>query len=253
MWDAIVTIFNTLIFEPLVNLLAAVLFVVPGDSLGLAVIIVVVLVRLALFFPSARAQKKQLLLQAKLAAMRPELKRIQKKHKNDRTAQAQAQMELYKQHGLSPLSPFGTMFFFLFTQVPIFLGLYRLFLAELNGQDISSLLYSFTPSPDAVQNVFLGMNLTEPVIILALAAGAAQYLQARALSAATKSKDTEGGSMEGDLQASVNNSMKYMLPALITGWGLFLPGGLTLYWAVNSLFSVGQQYIIQRSIDKDGE
>ena len=253
MWGAIVTIFNTLIFEPLVNLLATVLFVVPGDSLGLAVIIVVVLVRLILFFPSARAQKKQLLLQAKLAAMRPELKRIQKKHKSDRAAQAQAQMELYKQHGLSPLSPFGTMFFFLFTQVPIFLGLYRLFLAEVNGRDISAFLYSFTPNPDAVQNVFLGMNLTEPVVVLALAAGVAQFLQARSLSAATKPKDGAQESGEADLQASVNSSMKYVFPVLIVGWGLFLPGGLTLYWAVNSLFSVGQQYIIQRSIDKDSE
>ncbi|MEX0916669.1 MAG: YidC/Oxa1 family membrane protein insertase [Candidatus Spechtbacterales bacterium] len=245
MWNFIVTVFNTIIFEPLLNLLAAVLHVVPGNSMGLAIIIVIVLVRLALYLPSDKSLKTQ----RKLSELRPHLQELSKKHKGNSQERAKAQMELYKAHGVNPL---GSMFFPLFVQLPIFFGLYRVFLTEFNGNGFGPYLYSFIPNPSEIEMVFLGADLTTPSIAFALAAGLAQFIQARSLVRHTSKSKTPKTKGEPDFQASMNMSMMYVLPVMVVGFGLTLPAGLSLYWVVSSLFSFGQQYIIQKGQKNEG-
>lgn len=239
MWSFIVTIFNTIIFEPLLNLLAAVLHVVPGNSMGLAIILVIVVVRLALYIPSDKSLKTQ----QKLSELRPHLQELSKKHKDNPQERAKAQMELYKEHGVNPL---GSLFFPLFVQLPIFFGLYRVFLTEFNGNGFGPYLYSFIPNPSSVEMVFLGVDLTTPSVVFALAAGVAQFIQARSLVRQTPKSTTPKTKGEPNFQASMNMSMMYVLPVMVAGFGLTLPAGLSLYWVVSSLFSFGQQYVIQR-------
>lgn len=239
MWGAIVSIFNTIIFEPLLNLLAAVLSIVPGGNMGVAIIIVIVLVRLALYIPSDKSLKTQ----QKLAELRPHIQEIGKKHKDDAQARAKAQMELYREHGINPL---GSLFFPLFVQLPIFFGLYRVFITEFNGEGIGPYLYSFIPNPSSIDMTFLGADLTAPSVAFAVAAGLAQFIQARSLVRQAPKHSSQKAKGEPDFQASMNMSMMYVLPVMVAGMGLALPAGLSLYWAVSSLFSFGQQYIIQR-------
>lgn len=208
--------------------------------MGVAIIVVIALVRLALYLPSNHSIKTQ----QKLTILRPELQKLAKKHKGDSQARAQAQMELYRTHGVNP---FGSLLFPIFVQLPIFFGLYRVFLTEFNGSGFGPYLYSFIAEPSSISMVFLGANLNHPFIPFAIAAGIAQFLQARSM--VQQMPKTAGGKNKGepDFQASMNMSMMYIFPVIITAWGMFLPSGLSLYWVVSSLFSLGQQYIIQRS------
>jgi YidC/Oxa1 family membrane protein insertase len=98
--------------------------------------------------------------------------------------------------------------------------------------------------------VFLGVDLTAPSVAFALAAGLAQFIQARSLVQQAPKSTTPKTKGEPDFQASMNMSMMYVLPVMVAGFGLTLPAGLSLYWVVSSLFSFGQQYIIQRRMKK---
>ena len=84
----LITIFNETIFRPILNLLVAVLNVLPGNDLGWAIIIVTILARVILFPLSHKALKSQ----KRLAEFQPQLKSIQKKYKNDKQKQSQAVM-----------------------------------------------------------------------------------------------------------------------------------------------------------------
>jgi len=246
MFSGIASLFNTLVFEPLVNLLVVVLHVVPGGSMGLAIIVVIFLVKLVLYLPSNHSLKTQ----QKLTVLRPELQKLAKQHKDDPQARMRAQSELYRAHGVNP---FASLLFPIFVQLPIFFGLYRVFLTEFNGNGFTPYLYSFISEPSAVTMEFLGATLTEPFIPFAIAAGVAQYIQARSLAQQAPKNTATGKKGEPDFQASMNMSMMYIFPVLIGAWGMFLPSGLSLYWIVSSLFSYGQQYIIQRRTSERAE
>jgi YidC/Oxa1 family membrane protein insertase len=85
-------------------------------SYGISIILLTVLVRL-LMYPLSR---KQAMMSLKMQALQPELKKIAAKHKDDRQAYAQAQMELFRQHGVNPIGSCWV----LLLQMPIFMGLY---------------------------------------------------------------------------------------------------------------------------------
>jgi YidC/Oxa1 family membrane protein insertase len=95
-------------------------FLVGGSSnpwsYGLTIILLTVLVR-GLMFPIS---KKQAYFSVKMQEIAPELKKLKEKYPNDRKAQTEATMELYRKHGVSPLGSCLP----LLMQMPIFLGLY---------------------------------------------------------------------------------------------------------------------------------
>ncbi|MFO0877937.1 MAG: YidC/Oxa1 family insertase periplasmic-domain containing protein [Gemmataceae bacterium] len=86
------------------------------SSYGLAIFLLTLLVR-SLMFPLSR---KQAMMGIKMQALQPELKKLAEKHKDDRQAYAQAQMELFRQQGVNPIGSCWV----LLLQMPIFMGLY---------------------------------------------------------------------------------------------------------------------------------
>jgi YidC/Oxa1 family membrane protein insertase len=168
MLSLIGTIFDTIIFEPLLNLLVVVLNALPGHSFGLAIIIVTILTRVLLYPLSHKGAVSQ----KKMMALQPELQKIKEKHKKDRQAQAKAQMELYRSHNVSMFGGINM----LLLQFPILIGLYRVFLMEFTPENFEH-LYSFVAKPEVVNTVFLGVvDLTIPSISLGILAGLAQFL-----------------------------------------------------------------------------
>src|SRR3990167_7097562 len=161
MYSYLVTIFNEIIFRPILNLLVFVVDVVPGSDLGLAIILVTILVRLVLY-PISR---KALVSQKKISELQPKIKGIQKKHKDDRQKQSEAVMKFYKENNINPFA--GCLPFLI--QLPIIIGMYRVFLTELSLETDG--LYSFVSAPLYIHTNFLGLiNLLEPSVILALLA-----------------------------------------------------------------------------------
>lgn len=229
-------IFNESIIRPLLNLLVGVINFLPGNDFGLAIIIVTLLSRI-LFYPlSYKALKSQ----KALAKLQPKLKEIQNKHKNNREDQSKAIMELYKENKINPFS--GCIPILI--QLPLLIGLYKVFLSDLSPDGIQG-LYSFVSAPEHINTTFLGvLNLTQPSLILAICAGLAQFL----LSKSTFAKKKQIGITSGtkDFQNIFGKQMMYVFPFITVFIARTFPAGLALYWLVTTLFSFGQQYIINR-------
>ncbi|MFA5935958.1 MAG: YidC/Oxa1 family membrane protein insertase [Patescibacteria group bacterium] len=239
------SIFTTLIIQPILNLLVWLYNVIPGNDLGIAIILLTILVKVVLY-PFTMAQIKQ---QRALQALQPKVDEIRNRLKDDKEAQAKELMELYKRDKVNPASSCLP----LLIQLPIFIGLYRALSDGLSSQGLN-LLYSFVANPGTIHTMFLGaVDLAKPNIVLAVLAGAVQFWQSRqimkkpspAAPPPTEVAKTEGAQDES-MAATMNKQMMYIMPVVTVFIGISLPGGLTLYWLVMSLLTVAQQALFLR-------
>jgi YidC/Oxa1 family membrane protein insertase len=92
-------------------------------SYGVAILVMTILVR-AMLYPISRRQAQNAKdMQEKMARLKPELKKLDEKYKNDPQGKMAAQMELYRKHGFNPLSS-CTGCLIMLMQLPVFMGLY---------------------------------------------------------------------------------------------------------------------------------
>jgi len=246
-------LFNAFIYKPLYNLLILIYNVVPFHDFGIAIIIVTVIIKLALF-PLSR---KQIESQRKMQILQPKIKEIQKKYKSDKEKQSRAMMELYKTHKANPLSGCLPLVF----QLVFLIAIYRVFFnISTTGLRVDCAnLYPFIANPGKINQYFLGIvdlsrainlgNLTLasiPHIVLVILAAAAQYIQTKMLMAkqpaATKTKDKS----EPDLATAMTQQMLYLGPLLTLFIGFKFPAGLALYWLVSTGFMIAQQYMLDK-------
>lgn len=231
--------FHELLYRPLFNALIYVYEHLSFGDFGVAIIIltlVIQIVLLPLFYKSARDQ-------AIMQRLAPKLKEIQTTHKNNREAQAQAMMALYREHKVSPFS--GLLVLFL-VQLPILIALYQVFLYGLSKDALND-LYSFIPAPDLLHPLFLGIiDLTAPSMILVALACAAQFFQGK-LTLAKQVPSSTPSPME-----AMGRQMVYIGPILAAFFFIVLklPSAVALYWLTSSLFSLGQQFVIRRRLDQ---
>jgi YidC/Oxa1 family membrane protein insertase len=232
--------FNTIVFIPLTNALVFLTSFLWGN-IGLAVIVLTILIKLILL-PLSYAQTKS---QIAIKKIQPLINDI-KKNTPDKTEQTQKIMALYKEHNTNPLS--GCLP--LIIQLPIIIALYQVFLqgASVDG----SVLYSFVHAPEHISNFFLGINMTEKSIIVALIAGIAQYFQLK-LSPSMKEDPAAAKNDNPDMQtammANMQKTMKYSLPIMITVFAAIVPAAVALYWVITSLFQIAQEYWINKKVN----
>jgi YidC/Oxa1 family membrane protein insertase len=112
--------FRTLFYDPVYNLLAALILVFPGYSLGFAIVVITIIIRIILLVP----QQHMLVSQRRMQELQPRLKAIQDSHKGDQAAIGIKTMELYKKEGVNP---FGALLP-IFIQIPILIVLYQVVL-----------------------------------------------------------------------------------------------------------------------------
>lgn len=224
---------RVLLLKPLFNLLIFFAALVPGHSIGWAIILITLLVRFALLLPNRRA----LVAQRKLQELAPKIEELKQRHGSDQVAQGKATMELYKTHGVSP---FGACLPSL-VQLPILFILYYVFRISLTTNRFD-LLYPFTPHPDAINTLFLGIDLAKKdPWILPIIAGFAQFVASWQLMPKNKPQKNSN-----DMMGSFSKQMTYMFPIMTFFIGRTLPAALSLYWLVTTLFSVAQQHFIFR-------
>lgn len=225
--------FNTILYEPLLNGLIFLYNTVAFGDFGVAIIILTVIIRLILFpvFQKSTRHQKQ------MQDLQPKLKKLQDQHKGNKAKQAEAMMSLYKEHKISPFSGF----LMLLIQIPILIALYQVFSKILSPNFLSS-LYSFIPAPENISYSFLGLiNLAEKNIIIVILAAAAQYFQAKLSLQKTPTASQNLAPVE-----RMGRNMVYIGPALTGFILLSLPSALGLFWIVGSIFSIGQQIIINK-------
>lgn len=236
----IISLYNLILYKPLLNLLIFFYNVIPGHDIGVVIILLTLLIR-ALLAPSFH---KSLKSQKTMNDLQPKLNEVRQKHKDDKEAQAKAMMDLYKEHKINPLSSCLP----LLIQIPILIALYQVFRVALGNHDLVG-LYSFIHKPTYISPYFLGLvdlsksalingKVYVPSLVFALVAGITQFWQGRMMSLKVQNQDATAKAMA--LQTT------YMLPVVSVIVALKLPSGLPLYWIITTLFAIFQQYYIMR-------
>lgn len=224
-------IFNELLYRPIFNGLVFLYNIIPGHDLGIAIIVLTVLIRLALYPVFQKGIKSQ----KELAVLQPKIKELQKKYKNDKEKQARALMELYKEHKVNPMSGCLPMLI----QLPILWAFFRVLITGLADSAKLSLLYGFIGNPGVLNTMSMHLfDLTKPNYLLAFLAGATQFVQGKML--APKSNPADG---KDDFASAMNKQMIYMMPVIIFLAALKMPAGLPLYWTTLNIFGIIQQYL----------
>lgn len=232
-------LWNTFLYHPLINALALLVSVIPGGDVGLAVVILTILVKVALF-PLAQ---KSLKSQAEMALLTPELNKI-KQSGASKEEQAKRTFELYKTHKVNPFS--GCLL--LLIQIPIIFALYYVFYKGINFDP--AFLYSFVQSPEKANMLFLGvLDISQKSILLAVLAGVSQYLQAHFMPKPPVPKSSPGTeSFAESFNKSLHLQMKYIFPFVVAFIAYTISGAVALYWITSNLFMVGQQLYINKKM-----
>lgn len=242
----LIQFYHLILLQPLLNGLVLLYVFLPGRDLGVAVIAITLIIRL-LLHPLAI---KGLRSQKKMAVLQPKMKEIQEKFKADKTQQSKAMMDLYRQEKINPLS--GCLPLLL--QLPIIIALYQVFSQGLATDFLAANLYSFTPNPGEMNQIFLGVfNLYNKtfVLVVAVLAGLAQFWQAK--TSGSFGNASAGGS-KNDFAGLMQKQILYVFPIITLIFIYRLGGVIGIYWLFSTLFSVGEQYLVgQTSPRKRGQ
>lgn len=230
--------FRIILLQPLFNGLVLLYEHVAFEDLGIAIILLTIVVRIILFPLFHKTAKHQKLAQK----IQPEVKKIQKKHKNDKEAQTKALMELYKEHNVNPLTPI----FLLILQLPVLFAMYRIFINGFSG-DVFDMLYSFVQTPVNINQDFLGIIALDAVSIpLVIITAGAQYVQGILVVKRSSSKEDTP-----DQIAKMSKFMVYVGPAIALVILIRFDAAVAIYWLTSTLFSIIQQIIVNRSVHDD--
>lgn len=241
-------LYTEVIYRPLFNLLVFLYDIIPGNDIGIAIILLTILVRLALYKVNGQAIKKQ----REMQEIQPEIREVQKKYKDNKEKQAQELMALYQKHKINPFS--GCLP--LLIQFPIIIALYHVFLNGFKDESLN-LLYTFVPNPGHLESISFGgvIDLSVSSIYLALLASGLQYYQTKTLMDVSKKKASEKEAEKSgeemtpeekmqEFSQSLAKNMMYIMPVVTLLFAMNLPSGLALYWSVTTLFAIVQQYLI---------
>lgn len=236
--------FQTILFQPFLNVLVLLYVFLPGRDFGVAVIVLTLIIKLFLHPLSQKGLKQQ----KAISQLQPKLEEIKNKFKDDRAQQSKALMELYQKEKVTPVS--GCLP--LLIQLPIIIALYKVFLDGFKPEVLKANLYSFVPNPGVISPNFLGvLNLESKVFVMVLAilSGIAQFFQMKITTVAAKNVS---GAKKKDFASSLQNQMLYIFPVVSVLLVYKLGAVIGLYWLVTTLFSIGEQYIInQKSKSKN--
>ena len=234
------TFFHAVFYNPIYNALVALVALVPGADVGIAVIALTILIRLVLLPFSLSAARTQVAMKA----LEPKLKELKEKHKGDKEKEALETLALYREERVNPFASILTVFI----QIPVLLALYWVFLYEPLSAINAARLYAFTPVPHNVSFEFLGLiSMAGKSIVLAVLAGLSQFLQAHMALSGTM-KPSAGGGMQGDFQKVMGLQLKYVFPFLIGTISYTTSSAIALYFITTNLAGALQERHVRRTI-----
>ena len=189
---------------------------------GVAIILLTVLIK-AVFFPLSAASYKSM---AKMKLVTPRMTKLREQYGNDRARLNQAMMELYKTEKINPLG--GCLP--IVVQIPVFISLYWVLLASVELRHASWFWIHDLAAPD---KMFTIPGIDMPVGVLPIVMMITMIFQ-------TKMNPTP----PDPVQAKVMMIMPFAFGIMF----FFFPAGLVLYWVVNNILSIAQQWQITRMI-----
>jgi len=180
---------------------------------GWSIIILTILIKLAFFHLSATSYKSM----ANMRRLQPRLVSLKERYGDDRNRLNQAMMELYKKEKINPLG--GCLP--IVVQIPVFIALYWVLLESVELRQASFIFW------------LDDLSTADPYFVLPIIMGATMFVQ-HFLNPAPIDP--------------IQQKMMMALPLVFTVFFAFFPSGLVLYWVVNNMLSIAQQWVITSKI-----
>lgn len=261
--------FQTLIVQPIYNILVAIYGILPGHDLGVSLILFTILTRLLLW----PLLKKQLHQSKVMRDLQPELSKIKKAAGGDRQKEGRLMMELYKEKGISPFGSIGLTL----VQLPIFIGVFQAARDLTENLDmIDTFTYPIVRQIPHIQAViadksnfdFISFGFIDlsqkaisngaiyfPVMLLAVAATVFQYIQSKQLIPQPKEKkklrdilkSTAASGQQPaqeDMSAAMSSSMLFLMPIMTALFAIAAQGAMVVYLLASSVIGIFQQSLI---------
>ncbi|MNF34620.1 Membrane protein insertase YidC [compost metagenome] len=181
---------------------------------GWSIIVLTVIIKL-IFFPLSAASYKSM---ARMRAVAPKLAALKEQFGDDRQKMSQGMMELYKKEKINPLG--GCLP--ILVQMPVFLALYWTLLESVEMRQAPWMFW------------ITDLAIKDPFFILPIIMGATMFIQQQL-----------NPTPPDPMQAKVLK----LMPIIFTFFFLWFPAGLVLYWVVNNVLSIAQQWYITRKIE----
>lgn len=178
---------------------------------GWAIVVTTLLIK-ACFFPLAAKSFKSM---AKMRAAQPQLEKIKNMYKDDRQKQGQEMMKLYKKEGINPAS--GCLPILL--QIPVFLAFYFMLNESVELRQAPWILWIHD------------LSVRDPFFVLPVINTVLMFFQQK---------------LNPPPADPMQRKVMQMLPLIFGVLFLMFPSGLVLYWSVSNLFSIAQQYVINK-------
>ncbi|MBN9428169.1 MAG: membrane protein insertase YidC [Burkholderiales bacterium] len=181
---------------------------------GWAIVLLTIIIK-TLFYPLQAASYRSM---ARMKAVTPRLQQIRERYGSDRMKMNQAMMELYKTEKINPLG--GCLP--IVVQIPVFISLYWVLLASVEMRNAPWLGW------------ITDLSAPDPFYILPLVMAATMFIQVR---------------LNPTPPDPIQAKMMMIMPLVFSVMFFFFPAGLVLYWLVNNIYSIVQQWLITRNIE----
>jgi YidC/Oxa1 family membrane protein insertase len=192
---------------------------------GIDIILLTVLIKI-IFYPLSLKSYKSM---KQMQKMQPVIAKLKEKYKDDREKLNKEMMEIYKGKGINPLGGCLPMV----VQIPVFFALYRVLMGAIEFRHAPFMLWiNDLASPENLYTLNVaGYSL--PLRVMPLIMGITMVIQ-------QKMTPTSVDPMQ--------EKMMLFMPVVFTFlfWGF--PTGLVLYWLINNVISIGQQYYINKQV-----
>ena len=231
--------FHTFFYNPIYNALVALVAIVPGSDVGVAIILLTIAIRLILLPFSLKAARTQ----RAMKTLEPKIKALKEIHKGNKEQEAIETLALYKE---AQVNPFASILI-AFIQIPILLALYWVFTYEPFPAINLARLYALTPVPHTASIEFLGLiSVAGKSLFLAVIAGLTQLFQAHMALQGTMKPSGDG--KQSDFQKIIGMQLKYVFPFLIGAISYSTSGAVALYFIATNLAGAAQEWHIRRTI-----
>ena len=203
----------TVIAKPLFWVLSSIEKIV--HNWGVAIILLTVLIKLV-FYPLSATSYRSM---AHMRELAPRLQRMKEQYGDDRQKMQQAMMELYKTEKINPLG--GCLP--ILVQIPVFIALYWVLLNSVEMRHAPFMLW------------INDLSAIDPYYVLPVLMGATMIIQTR---------------LNPKPADPVQAKVMMVMPVVFSVFFFFFPAGLVLYWLVNNILSIAQQWHINRSTER---
>ncbi|MBW2449173.1 MAG: membrane protein insertase YidC [Deltaproteobacteria bacterium] len=215
----------TVLAKPCVWLMNRLYSVIP--NYGIAIIILTLLIKIVLWPLGSKSYKSM----SEMKKIQPLMKEIREKYKNDKKKMNEEVMGLYRTYKINPLGGCLPMV----VQLPVFFALYRMLYQSIELRHAPFFLWiDDLSAPDRLFNFSFSIPFMEPpygIPVLTIIMGATMLLQQK---------------MSPPMGDPTQAKMMMFMPLIFTFIFINFSSGLVLYWLVNNILSISQQYYIQK-------